>query len=540
MNTFKRKALFAAVLAGVGAAGTAEAVYLNPNGTGQVLIYPYYTVQGTSAGNAGFYNTYLSVTNTTSAAKMVKVRFLEGKASAEVLDFNLYLSPNDVWTAAIVPADATSATSPARIITADNSCTAPAIGVGSAGASFVNYQFAADTSTLGNGLDRTREGYVEIIEMATLTGTTAANVTHASSPQGTPEASSKPANCAAVQSTNFVPPNSDILPPSGGLMGSGTLINVANGTDAGYKADALEAFSATAIPSQPSSLLPTLASANPAVSLVVNAGTLIGPAAAPPNGPASMGITAYMADFSAETPATVAGRDAVSSVFMASSVMNEYILDDANAALTDWVITHPTKRFYYGSVLGTSNAVGVSPFSSTLTGNGACETFSFAYFNREEQVALTPSSFSPPVPGNPTNGQLCYEANVVTFKNGSNQTNAIPAGTSGVLFSKNTTSITLASNTQFPHGWALISYTGANATTTGLTAGATSERVAMNQTAPVAAPAPVAGAFVFQGLPTTGFMVRTFANGTLTCGTASCQGNYMALFAHSYRKTITP
>ena len=66
MNTFKRKALFTAVLASVGAAGTAEAVYLNPNGTGQVLVYPYYTVQSTGT-NA--WNTYISVVNTTSSAK---------------------------------------------------------------------------------------------------------------------------------------------------------------------------------------------------------------------------------------------------------------------------------------------------------------------------------------------------------------------------------------------------------------------------------------------------------------------------------------
>jgi hypothetical protein len=431
-----------------------------------------------------------------------------------------------------VPADATSATSPARIITADNSCTAPVIGL--AGATFVNYQFASDTSALGNGLDRTREGYVEIIEMATLTGTTAANVTHAPIAVGAAESTAKPANCAAVQGQTFIPPTGDTLPPSGGLMGTGTLINVANGTDVGYKADALEAFSATAIPSQPSSTFPNITFANPAVSLVVNAGTLTGTGA-------SMGITAYMADFSA-TPVATAGRDAVTSVYMASSVMNEYILDDVNAALTDWVITHPTKRYYYGSVLGTSNAPGVSPFTSTLTGSGACETFSFAYFDREEQLALTPSSFSPPVPGNPSNGQLCYEANVVTFKNGSAATNAIPSGTSGVLQSKNTTSIGLASNATFPHGWAIINYTGANAAAggTGLAAGATSERVVLNQTAPVAAPVATAGAFTFSGLPTTGFMVRSFANGTLSCGTASCQGNYSALFAHSYRKTITP
>ena len=89
MNTFKRKALTCAVLAGLGAvATTAEAVYRNPDNTGQVLIYPYYTVQ------AGFTN-YVTIVNTTSRAKAVKIRFREGKTSAEVEDHNIFLSPNE-------------------------------------------------------------------------------------------------------------------------------------------------------------------------------------------------------------------------------------------------------------------------------------------------------------------------------------------------------------------------------------------------------------------------------------------------------------
>ena len=60
-----RKNLTAAVLAGLagiaGIAGTAQAVNLNPDGLGQVLIYPYYTTNG---GN----QTILSVVNTTDAA----------------------------------------------------------------------------------------------------------------------------------------------------------------------------------------------------------------------------------------------------------------------------------------------------------------------------------------------------------------------------------------------------------------------------------------------------------------------------------------
>jgi hypothetical protein len=35
-------------------------------------------------------------------------------------------------------------------------------------------------------------------------------------------------------------------------------------------------------------------------------------------------------------------------------------------------------------------------------------------------------------------------------------------------------------------------------------------------------------------------MVRNFANGTLTCSSGNCQGNYGSLFAHSYRTVIAP
>jgi len=53
MNIFKKKSLCAA-LAGIGAlgaAGAAQAVNLNPDGLGQVLIYPYYTTRADAAGN---------------------------------------------------------------------------------------------------------------------------------------------------------------------------------------------------------------------------------------------------------------------------------------------------------------------------------------------------------------------------------------------------------------------------------------------------------------------------------------------------------
>src|SRR5690242_2832309 len=133
MNIFKKKSLCVALAgAGVlGLAGAAQAVNLNPDGLGQVLIYPYYTTRADGAGNN--FNSLLSVVNTTASVKAVKVRFLEGKNSAEVLDFNLYLSPKDVWTTAIVPMGGG-----AGIVTSDNSCTIPAIPAAPTGKAFVN------------------------------------------------------------------------------------------------------------------------------------------------------------------------------------------------------------------------------------------------------------------------------------------------------------------------------------------------------------------------------------------------------------------
>jgi hypothetical protein len=514
LNTFKRKALFTAVLAGLGAAGSAEAVYLSPNQTGQVLVYPYYTVQSTG-GNS--WNTYLSVVNTTSAAKAVKVRVLEGKTSSEVLDFNLFLSPNDVWTAAIVPADAT-ATSAGRLITADNSCTSPG-PIGLTGADFRNYQYAAGlggAALPGVGLDRTREGYVEIIEMGTLLGATATNVTH--------NTAGVPNNCAAVRAPTFVPPAGEITAPSGGLMGTGTLINVNNGQDAGYKADALEAFSNVPQYTVPTSITPQLGNANPAISLVINAGGLDATGA-------SMRATAYLTDFTGTVSGVTGGTRAVASVFMHSAVMNEYVLDSGTGSNTDWVITQPLKNLFV------TNVTAATPYTQVLTSGGACETISFTYFNREEATATAGGSDFSPIPPGGAPSSLCWESNVLSIRNG--QAHMPTGAASGVLGSANTTSVSVTNT--FQNGWAILNFTGTNANAPVGMAGALagSQRVRLDQAIPPAAVV-TAGAVTFFGLPVTGFMIRNFRNGTLTCGTATCQGNYGSLFSHSYRTTITP
>ena len=179
MNTFTRKALYAAIagVAAIGVASTAEAVNISADGLGQVLIYPYYTVRNNASGLP--YNTLLSVVNTTGSVKAVKVRFREGRNSVEVLDFNVFLSPFDVWTATVSPrrpiiCGADPATAGAQISTTDKSCTIPDVHGETACSSSVRFR----SPTPATPVSRTAEGYFEIFEMATETGTTAAKATH--------------------------------------------------------------------------------------------------------------------------------------------------------------------------------------------------------------------------------------------------------------------------------------------------------------------------------------------------------------------------
>jgi hypothetical protein len=211
----------------LGASLPGHAVQLNTDGHGQALIYPYYTVRAAPDGNA--FNTYLSVVNTTTQAKAVRVRLREGRIGRAVLDFNLYLSPNDVWAGALVP----TATG-AQLLTTDRSCTDPEFATASGSTRGLplhsNNYTGASADGFGDTLDRTREGYVEIIEMGTLSGAAAAAVSHNSA--GVPN------NCAAMRAMTAP----TVARPSGGLWGTLTLINVNSGQDFTLDAVALEAL----------------------------------------------------------------------------------------------------------------------------------------------------------------------------------------------------------------------------------------------------------------------------------------------------------
>jgi hypothetical protein len=508
MNTFKRKALASAVLGTLGVAGSAQAIYQDPNNLGQALIYPYYTVNSVS-GNA--FNTFVSVVNTTTAVKVVKVRFREGKNSAEVLDFNLYLSPNDMWTGAVIPSTSDPA-SPGHLVTADVSCTNPPIPSG--GVDFRNFQYSGvNADVLTPTLDRTREGYAEMFEMATLVaGSAPALAATHSATTGVPTCTGLTGQVVALA------PN--LLPPTGGLMGTGTLINVNSGRDTMYNANAFGLWSATQVYTDIGNDNPNFNATNPASSIVV---VVAGANALPSE--------VYLSTWAGTAVPFIAtaGGQAASATMMHSEVLNEYILDAATLSDTDWVFTFPTKSKFVSSVTATP------PFTNVLTANGACETIALSFFNREERGAgASLVDFSPTQPGAAPNS-LCWESTVLSFRNAS--TNAPTAGatsTSLVLGSSNVTNVSVTST--FQNGWADVAFTGTNATTVGLVSLAAAGTLTTNIVTGVTS----AAAQTFHGLPVVGFMIRTFSNGTLSCGTATCQGNYGGSVSHAFRNSDLP
>jgi hypothetical protein len=496
MNSFQRKSLYAA-LAGAGALGmttAADAVNVNPNGLGQALIYPYYTTNADAAGNA--YNSLLSVVNTTNSAKAVKVRFLEGKDSKEVLDFNLFLSKHDVWTAAVIP----NGSGGASVVTFDKSCTIPSnANFAPPGVPFVNYVYASggtDPDGGGDGLDRTKEGYVEIIEMATFAtfSCTSIQVTHVSG---------VPFDCDNLNDTDA---GLDSRSASGGLFGGMTLINVGAGTDYTEDAVALQRFNRGPLYQPAGSVSPQLTDSSPKTSVVFAAE--INPDKNPPFF-SDLGV--YVSKW--PTPLYLAA-DTVSATLMHDAVMNEFVLDAGTKSGTDWVVTFPTKRFYVKAGTGSAPKLFQRNFNKTA---GSCDDITLNIYDREEKTTSSPVTFSPPPPT--LTNSICWEANIITFNN------------TNVLASKNTANI----NTSFQNGWLRLGF--AAPTSTSLTFHTLGNST---NTTHVWGPSGFSTGLTktYLGLPVVGFAVQSFTNGTLVVGGTNVLANYGGNFVQKTTTTI--
>jgi hypothetical protein len=125
-----------------------EAVHLNHDRVGQIALLPYYTVNNNFITN-------FTVTNTTAMYKAVRIRLLDSKISADLLNINVYLAPYDVWNATLRKNPGNGLP---NLITEDESCTIPLNSQLQAGWDITNpYSELTD--------DDLTEGYIEIIDM---------------------------------------------------------------------------------------------------------------------------------------------------------------------------------------------------------------------------------------------------------------------------------------------------------------------------------------------------------------------------------------
>jgi hypothetical protein len=439
MKTFNRKPLFLA-LAGItalGAVGTAQAVGVSATGLGDALVAPYYTVKGTVGTDA--YNTLISIVNTTASVKAVKIRFREGKGSAEVLDFNIFLSPYDMWTANLKQ----DVGGGVVLRTSDKSCTIPRVVDG---ATFRNTLYVGDKAA-DNSLARLREGYFEVIEMATFSDAsiTGHYATHVSG---------VPRDCTQVTNDQA---NSDAYDPQGGLSGTVSLVSPGTGLNAAVDPTAL-----------------------------VNCNELLGYQFSNQDTPTLGDCEAWSNTPTADGNSVHAtwgnGQDAVSASLMKNAIINEYVLDSATNSATDWVITFPTKHHYVPNKGGL-----IKLFQSALTPTGACDDIILSVWDREEQQPPKGGDdFSPsqttPFP------QLCWEANILTFNN------------VNLFHSTNT----LGYASIFQNGWARVDFIPSNTNLLISKPGA----VLVEQNS--ASLSTTSDTGTFHGLPVIGFAVETF------------------------------
>jgi hypothetical protein len=541
----KRNTLTTAVLAGLtGVAGmvsVSNAINVNPDGLGQVLLYPYYTTRG---GN----DTLISIVNTTDRGKAVKIRFIEALNSREVLDFNIYMSAWDIWTAAI-----TDEGPGAKMITSDTTCTSPyflgeAGGPGSvAEVPFVDLAYNQPELTDDGGptsLDRTRSGYIEVLEMGVLgvddvnsEDVEAAAEHRVSGPdRGTPPPSGTTGSNAQIPCGLFQerwipavfdngngiwdnegdPGPSGVLDdsrrgmedPIGGLFGNAAIVDVESGTMLSYEATALDNFWAAdqIFHSIPRSTEPGLGSTNNTESNVFISGGA-----------------------EVENSVWFDSIDAVNHALAVNTLMNEYNINPGLGASTEWVVTFPTKRQHVDAARGGFPLTEViPPFSQLWTNDSptSCDLAPLSVWDREEQLLTfqaegdtcpSPRPIDPetgleiPCQGGPQGNliALCREANVVRFGPAEE---AAPPAESEILGEPSAAEsmrpqygyINQPLPSRWIEGWGRIGFNGftGRADTDGR---------------------------VFTGLPAIGFWANTFTNDAVTEGVLA---NYGGAYRH--------
>ena len=498
----------AAMIGGLGFAGAASAVVINGTlvpdaktlgatnanafelsngGVGHNLIVPYFTAQD---GNM----TVLHLTNTdVKNGKAVKVRFRGAANSDDILDFQVLLSPGDVWTGAVTA----GADGVAQLTTADGTCTVPTLTKGVA-QSFDTRRLQGSLSAADKAAG-TREGYVEIFNMADIPdldvyGAPAGKsalfkaIKHVG---GVAPCTASVIDTALLE-TNYTEPTAaaaGFATPTTGLMGDWYIINVAKTTTFSGGATALTAVSAPGVAGRGNFVLfpqlsasvgaPDAFTADPALRTVVaNVNTSkdvagVIPVALPAGYTLPVVEAAYydLPDLStpylapANTPITAAGAaiqaELLTQQLAVKSITNQYANDASITAKTDWVFSMPTRR--YSVAMDYRADAPVRVFTPGIlngtaffyTGNTAVDAGKIcvnsngqSFFDREETTKSSGAVFSP---GSVDKTRFCGETSVLSFAD---------AGTSvlGATVARQDTG-----SSAYVNGWSVISTTNGGA-----------------------------------------------------------------------------
>jgi len=348
---------------------------VSADGIGHVLLVPYFSVQN---GN----NTLLNIVNTdTVNGKVVKVRFRGASNSDDVFDFQIFMSPGDVWNANI----SKNAEGKASLFTADKSCTLPAS---------VNQGFVTDrlpsTYTTAQKNAQTLEGYIEILNTADIRKTrfaAQANLETGDNPlyQATKHVNGvAPCTTTILDRTGVDPTEHStsvdvttnaayqgLTFPTTGLLANWTIINVPGATTWTGEATAVVASSNGAAatgnlvfhPQTNDAVAdPEVRTADPLLAGGTTLASSAGVAAGDDvdgtgNTPQTSGIVpASMFDFPDLStpyvirPATTTNEpiqqaSALTGSIAVTSVKNEYLTNPGITAGTDWVFSSPTRRY---------------------------------------------------------------------------------------------------------------------------------------------------------------------------------------------------
>jgi hypothetical protein len=483
MEFFMKKSILASSIAaavfGLGAVTGAQATVVgSDSGIGDILLVPYYTAQASNA-------TLLSITNTdTLNGKAVKVRFRGAANSDDVYDFQVFLSPTDVWTANI----SKGADGRAVLTTTDASCTKPSAATLNA-TPFVTARLSgANAEALANG---TREGYVEIIGMADIPK----NATTGSGVAGLPTLATTSGGdgvtntlFTAIKHVKSVAPCSGtaftaldttswplasgasgtaaakgLTPSTGGLMANWTIINTVNAAAWSGEAVALKATgtkNVLYVPQTSTAVASTVADLYTADPLFVTGGssgnrskfnattqawdmdTLVAPIAVAGNYDFPDLSTPMDATFTAANAAQQVTD--IQTALTKSSVIAEFMTDSAINGSTDWVFSMPSRRYSiamayskvsasddgrrFNKILRDATNGSFTTANTSIVGGLICVTGAKPVpYDREEN---TPTSSTEVVvsPSTPGGQQLyCGEASVFSFNNGVGTTAALGA-----------------------------------------------------------------------------------------------------------------